>query len=379
MATAISPPPTQRRPAGRDPDSAEALNSRGVAHYQGGDDRAALAAFTAALAARPDYAVAANNRGLVRTRLGDHAAAIADFGTAVQLDPGYADAFGNRALALRAAGRLAEALADADRAVALSDPASAALALYNRGILRDEGGDSAGAVADFDRAIPLDPSHGPAYAARGAARRRLGLLDDALADYDRALELLPVGHAAAAYHGRAAVHADRLDFRSAVEDCEAALRIDPRFATAHLSKGHARYHCGDPRGVLDYCRALEIDPAGAAAEVARVVAEHARQDADGVLGNCDKHLRRDAEDVSARVRRGLTLLYLGREPEARTDFDHALGRMPAFRRHLDLVREAVRRVRPGIGADPAGGAVCSPGPGDFSDWCPDYQAGIYVG
>jgi tetratricopeptide (TPR) repeat protein len=322
------------------PDCPEALNARGIVHYLGGRTDAARADFDRALAALPDCAEAYNNRGLVRRAQGDVAGALADFAEALLINPEYGDALGNRGLAYHAAGRPAEARADLDRAVTLASGAAQALCYHNRALVRREIGDLHGAREDLDRALHLDPGPAHSYAARAEVRQLLGDLEGALTDWDRALERTPSAEAAAHYHGRAAVQVARLDFSAALADCDAAIRLRPDFAIAYISRAHARYHLRDGRAVFDYVRALEIAPAVAAREVLRIAAEHATKDWELVLSNCDKHLRSDPDDAIAAVRRGLTLLLLGRRRPAAEDFGRACARFPRFRKHLQLVLEA---------------------------------------
>jgi hypothetical protein len=76
------------------------------------------------------------------------------------------------------------------------------------------------------------------------------------------------------------------------------------------------------------------------------------RDAAAILTNCDKHLRIRADDVTALARRGLTLLILGRQPEAEPDLDRARSVCPGIQPLLDLVIRAAQN----------GGAVDTSGP-----------------
>jgi tetratricopeptide (TPR) repeat protein len=157
------------------------------------------------------------------------------------------------------------------------------------------------------------------------------------------VELAEGEEAAEAYHARTGVRGARLEFAAAVADCDTAIRLRPDWATAYVSRAHARYHTKDGRAILDYVRALDIDPT--AAEIGRVLTDHARGDAGLVLANCTKHLRADPNDVAALMRRGPTLLLLGDEAAASPDLDRAVGRLPRFRRHWEVVIRAVREAR----------------------------------
>jgi tetratricopeptide (TPR) repeat protein len=229
-----------------------------------------------------------------------------------------------------------------DRAVAHAHGRFAATAHHNRGTLRQAAGDLAGALADFDRALELDPEHLATYVARGTARKEAGDLAGALLDCDRALAALPREAAAPVYHLRGGVRVLLNQFAEAIADYNEALRLDPGLLVAYLSRGHARYHQRDPRGLADYRTAFRLDPEGAAHELLRLLAEDARRDAAGVLDNCARHLRLNERDALAHARRGLTLLLLAREAEATANLSRfaelAPDSLDCLRRLMDLAR-----------------------------------------
>jgi len=294
-----------------DPNCAEAHNGRGIIHYLCNEFSEAISAFDRALAANPGYAQALNNRGMTRRTQGDLPGALADFESALGADPTYADALGNRGLARRSLGDLPGALADFDQAVKLASAGSAAACYHNR----------------------------------ATARQQLGDLEGALADFEQAIALASPSEAARFVHGRVSVHVARLDFASAVADCDEAIRLDPYFTLAYISRAHARYHRRDAKSFIDYLRAIELNPEVGAREIARAAALHARDDGEGVLANCSKHLRINPADVTALVRRGLTLLLMGREAEAWVDFEAAVEQAPRFRRHLEVIVDAAQQFR----------------------------------
>jgi tetratricopeptide (TPR) repeat protein len=237
-------------------------------------------------------------------------------------------------------GRVLEARQAFDRALEL-EPASPR-ALNNRGLVRQAQGDGIGALSDFDRALELAPEYRDALCNRAVAYRSLGKLDEALADLNQVLALDPETDAAAVYNERAALHVERRDFAAAEADCDEAIRLQPTSAALYVSRAHARYHRRDLDSVFDYVRAFEIDPAVATREILGALREHVRQDAPLVLANCAKHLRRNPEDVTALLRRGLTLVLIGRAGEAAADFEQATDRLPEHRHWLTMLLGAVR-------------------------------------
>ena len=304
----------------------------------------ALVAFREAALADPDYAEPWNNQGLILHGLGRLAEALAHLDQALAIRPDYAEALTNRGRVHQALGDKVRAKADFDRAVTLApESAESAALVHNRAMLRLEEGDLAGALEGFSRALELDPSHTPTYRARGTARKDNGDLAGALADFEKALELAATENRAAAYHGRGSVRVLQNDFHGALEDYERALALEPENFLFHISRGNARYHLRDPRGLRDYRAAFGLDAGGAGREFARLLTADAQRDPDGVLDNCAKHIRIDSRDVLAYARRGLTLISLGREVEAEADLARFREWAPAMRVHLQNVVELIKR------------------------------------
>ncbi len=147
------------------------------------------------LSKRQDIWVAYLNRGLAEYEAGDRKAAIADFGATLRLNPKADKALNNRAAAYAALGDRPAALRDFDEAIRLN-PADGSY-LVNRGILKRDMGDFAGAVGDFDTVIELNPRNVRALCERADAYRMQGNWAKASADYEDVLRLNP-GHAYAA-------------------------------------------------------------------------------------------------------------------------------------------------------------------------------------
>jgi tetratricopeptide (TPR) repeat protein len=315
---------------------AQALNSRGIARLQSGDTKGALEDFHEAALTDPDYPEPWNNSGLVRQLLGQAPLGLADFERALAIRPDYPEALSNRGRTRQALGDGAGALADFNRAAELVGPTSfAASVLHNRGRLRQECGDLAGARTDFDRALEIDPGHTATYASRGELRKQTGDLRGALVDFEQALAQNPTKGLAAIYHGRGGVRVLLNDFVGAVADYDRALQIEPDRFLFHISRGNARYHRRDLGAVLDFQAAFRLDPEGAAREVLRILMSDLKRDAQDVLDKCAKHLRICERDVLAYARRGLTLLLVGRNAEARSDLAVVRERVPDMVRFLD--------------------------------------------
>ena len=77
-------------------------------------------------------------------------------------------------------------------------------------------------------------------------------------------------------------------------------------------------------------------------EVARMLAQDASRDVEDVLENCRKHLGINPRDALALVRRGLTLLLLGRGDEAAPDLEASARLYPD---NGAILEQAIAHVR----------------------------------
>jgi tetratricopeptide (TPR) repeat protein len=94
---------------------------------------------------------------------------------------------------------------------------------------------------------------------RGSARDSLGDIPGAIEDYDAALRLDP--EMGAAYYNRANAYFSLDDYAKAIKDYDQAVRIDPAAALAHNNRGEAYSLLGDDKRALeDFSQALRIDP-----------------------------------------------------------------------------------------------------------------------
>ena len=109
------------------------------------------------------------------------------------------------------------------------------------------------------------------------------------------------------------------DFAGAMIDYNETLAQEPDNYLYYISRGNARYHLRDLRGVVDYRMASAFLAEGAVQELVRIVAEDVKERAADVLDNCTKHIRISPKDALAYARRGMTLVVLGREAETAAD------------------------------------------------------------
>lgn len=168
-------------------------------------------------------------------------------------------------------------------------------ALVRRGTMRAEGAQYARAIADFGRALRLDPNSAQALVQRGEAHQARGAFDAASRDFDAALALQPgldiamrgrdqaLEGAASTFHNEmnrlnaeiAASPQDPLllnnrcwvraingqELEAALGDCDASIRIEPRYAAVRDSRGLVNYKLGRySAAIADYDAALAMEP-----------------------------------------------------------------------------------------------------------------------
>ena len=193
-----------------------------------------------------------------------------------------ADLYLRRASVHKLRGQLDSALADHDKAIELN-PSGAAYS--NRGQLLSARRDFPAALADFNKAIELNPDDPFPYRGRGHAYEQTKKADEALADYKKANELVPD---AWAYSGAGRVLASKKEWAKAVEQYDAAVKLNPKHAPAYLLRATARYETKDDKGgAADLDEAVRLLPADPQVYVTRASALARR----GLYADADKDLR----------------------------------------------------------------------------------------
>jgi tetratricopeptide (TPR) repeat protein len=107
----------------------------------------------------------------------------------------------------------------------LEPPKHRAVAVFNRGVLYQAQGALGQAVADYDQALALDPSLGPALAARGSAEFARADYARAAADYGLAIRVSP--GAAEAWVGRGAARLALGQTAAGLADNDRAVALEP--------------------------------------------------------------------------------------------------------------------------------------------------------
>jgi tetratricopeptide (TPR) repeat protein len=187
-----------------------AFNNRGNAYIAKGDFDRAIQDFDKSIRLDRTYTKPLNNRGVAYMKRGEHDLAIEAFDEAIKLKPDYGNAFANRAAAY----------------------------------LKKH--DYARAAQDYAEAIRLDPHLAPVWHGHCWARAILGELQAALEACNKALQS-GLNHAAT-YDSLGLIHLKMDQPGAAIDDYSAALRLDPKLASALYGRGLARMRAGDQAG-----------------------------------------------------------------------------------------------------------------------------------
>ena len=158
------------------------------------------------------------------------------------------------------------------------------------------------AIVEYDEAIRLDPQFALGYAHRGWTYAQLDQNQQAFQDFDEAIRLDP--ELAPAYLFRGSVYAGLGQYHQAIQDFDQAIRVDLLYTNAYVPRANAFLLRG---GIYDELGQYE-----------RAIAD------------LDEAIRLDPEYAIAYFARGDAYDQLGKESEAREDFERAreLGLVP---------------------------------------------------
>jgi tetratricopeptide (TPR) repeat protein len=215
-------------------------------HLLTNDPHGALADFDRAIAAAPKYAIAYSGRGRAWMQLRRYDRAVDDFSTAIALGSAHpASAYSSRGGAWAAAGDDERAIEDYGRAIALDSKYW--MAYFGRAIVLARLNDNDKALADLDRALALDP--GAAETAPDPDPAAASLPSDESPDERPSAGATASSEQSRYYISiirtvRAQVLIQKGQYEQALVDLDEALRLEPKFADAHVYHGLAQMGLG---------------------------------------------------------------------------------------------------------------------------------------
>jgi tetratricopeptide (TPR) repeat protein len=179
----------------------------------------------------------------------------------------------------------------------------------------------------WEREIAIDPDCAVAYENRGAARAAAGDPDGALEDYDAAIRL--DGGEPAPWYNRGGIKATRGDLEGAIADFSRALALRPDHANALSSRAVARADRRDAAGAMaDLDAALRLEPGSTQTIFNRGLVRFKLGDLAGAVDDFTRCLELQPDFALAYSNRAQAELRRGRMAEARRDLDRTLDLRP---------------------------------------------------
>jgi tetratricopeptide (TPR) repeat protein len=188
--------------------------------------------------------------GKEKFRKEDFQGAVEEFSKAAQAEPKNIEAWFGRAQAYLRLEKHKEAVADLDRALSIEPKAPR---LYRiRADAKRSLHDYEGAIADYTETAKLDQRRPEAVFMRGQLHETIGELDKAIEDYSAAT--LVVATWWQPYASRADAKANKGNYKSAIEDLEAALYLANQpgaKASVFASRGRVKLAMGETEAALE--------------------------------------------------------------------------------------------------------------------------------
>jgi tetratricopeptide (TPR) repeat protein len=136
---------------------------------------------------------------------------------------------------------------------------------------------------------------------------------------------------AAGYGNRCWAYSDKGDPDRAITDCNEAIRLGPKLASAYLNRGKAYSDKDDfDRAIADYDQAIKLNPKSSMAYNNLCDAYLDKGDNDRAITDCDEAIRLDPKFAVAYRNRGNAHRYKGEIASAVADYNQAIELNPKF-------------------------------------------------
>ena len=266
-------------------------------------------------------------RGIAKYNLGDVRGALADFERSVELNPVFTNGYHYRAITKSRLGEYDSALEDFEKAIQLR-PGNNGI-YFSRGVTYFLAQHFEEAVSDFDRYLRHEPGDPSAYLNRGAAHLYLGDTLKALNDYNKAIKLDrydPEG-----YIRRARLNAKREQWDEAIEDLNIAIDLDKENSFAYYHRGLMYMETKDyNKAMADLNKVLEQEPGNALTLYNRSILFMNVGEYEKALDDMDRVININPGNVLAYFNRAACFIELGRWRSALADYNRAIELYPDF-------------------------------------------------
>lgn len=268
-----------------------------------GDYELAIQCFNRVIEAKPRTERAYLYRAIALLNLDDYTGAEADASRAIELNPFITDSYEVRGVARQNLGNYLDAVSDYDKALdLLRDNKNL---LFNKALAQDAAGNTEDALATFNHIVATSPSYDNAYIGRAKVELALADTAAAISDLNRAIELNKNIPNAYILRAGIAIGQSR-DYKSALEDTDAAIKLLPQMAGLYINRAFLRYNLDDYFGAMsDYDYAITLDPTDPTAYFNRGLLRAEVADNDRAIADFSTVLRIDPNDVRSLYNRAM--------------------------------------------------------------------------
>jgi tetratricopeptide (TPR) repeat protein len=178
------------------------------------------------------------------------------------------------------------------------------------------------ALEFFNNGLRRNPS-AEFYTIRGTIWTEKQEYDKAIADFNEALRVDP--KYASAHSARDMARRKRGDSDKALTNPGKAVRLDPKHAVTYYNRGIARQTRGEfDKALADFNQSIRFDPQHANAFSARGALLQNKGDLEKAIADYDEAIRLDPKQAAAHANRGIAWQKLGRYDIASADWKEAI-------------------------------------------------------
>lgn len=259
--------------------------------------------FNQAIQAKPYLAMPYFLRAIAKLNLDDYLGAEQDATAAIERNPFIADAYEVRGVARQNRGNSAGAITDYNHALELL-PENRGL-LYNKALAQEDVKDYEGARETYEKLLRAYPKYDNGYLGRAKLALVTGDTIAARSDLDHAIDINK--NLAGAYVLRSSIELARdSDYRAALDDLDAAIKLLPKESDLYVNRAYARYRLDDFDGALDdFETAISNDPLNSVAYFNRGLLRMETLDNDRALADFSQVLQLDPDDYRALYNRAM--------------------------------------------------------------------------
>lgn len=287
-------------------------------------------------------------RGLAKFYLEDYQGAEADCSMAIDRNPFVIDAYEVRALSRLSTGKYKEAVADYDKG--LSYLPENKIFLLNKALALQNAKDFTQSRQTYDTLIGMYPKYDKGYLGRAQLCIAEGDSLAAIPDLDKSIELNE--NNVAAYLMRADVNYTKdKDYKSAVLDLDAAIKLEPKEAGLFVNRAYLKYNLEDYFGAMsDFDYAIGLDPNNVTARFNRGLLRMEVQDVNKAIEDFSFVISKESDNYKALYNRALLYQQLKQYRKAIADYDKVIKKYP-YLSSLYFARSECKR----LSGDLAGG------------------------